>query len=232
MAGWQRWLLDLGDLLLPRFCPVCGSRLIGSERFICLPCCTQWPRVRLEKIDDNPMLRQMWPYVSVENAFSLIVYRHHSPFHDILIDIKYRGATKLGRSMGEWMAAEAMETGLFQQTDVIVPVPLSRKKMLKRGYNQARLLAEGISEKTHLPVKDWLTRIREHTTQTHLSEEERRLNTAQSFKAKIPEAECGQRILLVDDVFTTGSTMTACAQAILEADPEAKINIITLAYAR
>jgi len=226
-----RWVSDLGALLLPRFCPVCSGRLVPSEPFICMSCSMQWPRLHLPSITDNVMLRRMWPHVPVEQACSVIVYRHQSPFHQILISIKYRGAVSLAREMGSWAALETAPTGLFQQVDVMVPVPLSPAKKRKRGYNQARLLAEGMSRQNGLPIRDWLTRKNEATTQTHLSEEERIANTAHDFMGHIPVGERGQRILLVDDVFTTGATLTACALALLQSDPTATINVFTLSYA-
>lgn len=218
------------NLMLPRFCPVCSQRLMPSERFLCMACAMDLPRIDLEPINDNAMTRKMWSQVPVAMGTSVIAYRHQSPFHNILINIKYHGATELALEMGRWAAWETMSTNLFEQTDVMVPIPLSRKKMRKRGYNQSLLLCQGIAQVNHLPVKNWLYRFNDENSQTHLSEEERIENTIDAFGANIPVEERGKRILLVDDVFTTGATMTACARAILKSDNTAIINIFTLSY--
>ena len=225
-----RLMNDLQNLLLPRLCPVCHQRLMPSERFLCMACTMELPRIDLNPTDDNAMVRKLWPQVPVEAGTSVIAYRHHSPFHNILVDFKYKGATELALEMGRWAAWETMPTGLFGQTDVMVPVPLSRRKMRKRGYNQALLLCKGMREVNGLPIRNWLRRIKDEDTQTHLNEEERIANTIDAFTADIPRGERGKHILLIDDVFTTGATMTACAKAILKADETATINVFTLSF--
>ena len=227
---WRKWLSDLQNLMLPRFCPVCSQRLMPSERFLCMACSMDLPRINLAPIDNNTMIRKLWPQIPVEAGTSVIAYRHQSPFHNILVNIKYHGATELAFEMGRWAAWETMPTAIFEQTDVMVPVPLSRRKMQKRGYNQSLLLCEGMAQVNRLPIRNWLHRLSDENTQTHLNEEERIANTVNAFEADIPLEERGKRILLVDDVFTTGATMTACAKAILKSDETAVINVFSLAY--
>jgi ComF family protein len=225
-----RWITDLQDLLLPRFCPVCGQRLMPSERIICMTCSIGWPRIKQTSLSDNSMLRLLWPRVPVELATSLIAYRHDMPFHNIIVNIKYHGASHLAVELGRWAARELMHQGLLEQSDLIVPVPISPKKRRRRGYNQAQLLAEGMSQECHLPVRTWLSRANDQETQTHLNRARRIENTISAFQACIPPEERGHRILIVDDVFTTGATIASCAQALLQADATATINVFTLSY--
>ena len=227
---WRKRLSDLQNLMLPRLCPVCSQRLMPNEQFICLACSMDLPRINLNPIDDNAMIRKLWAQIPVKTGTSVIAYRHQSPFHNILVNIKYHGATELAFEMGRWAACEITSTAIFEQIDVMVPVPLSRRKMQKRGYNQSLLLCNGMAQVNRQPIRNWLHRISDENTQTHLNEEERIENTINAFEADIPIDEHGKRILLVDDVFTTGATMTACAKAILKSDETAIINVFTLAY--
>ena len=116
---WTKWLSDMENLMLPRFCPVCSQRLMPSERFLCMACAMDLPRIDLEPINDNAMTRKMWSQVPVAMGTSVIAYRHQSPFHNILINIKYHGATELALEMGRWAAWETMSTNLFEQTDCL-----------------------------------------------------------------------------------------------------------------
>ena len=93
-------LHDITHLLLPRRCPVCQRRLEYTERSLCAVCASCLPRLWLPGIDDNDMLRHLWTRVPVEHAFSLVAYRHNSPFHQLLMRIKYQSDTALAYRLG------------------------------------------------------------------------------------------------------------------------------------
>lgn len=188
-----------------------------------------WPRVGFTSIDDNAMLRQLWPHFAAVYGASLIRYRHLSPFHHILMKIKYHGHVELAESLGQWGARELRETALREWADVVVPVPLSRWRQFRRGYNQAEIIARGVAREYSLPMARLLHRREGRTSQTHLSAQERLANAQDLYSARIPRSLLGSHILLVDDVMTTGATLTACALALLEADPSARISVFTLA---
>lgn len=137
-------LHDITRLLLPRRCPVCQRRLEYTERSLCAVCASCLPRLWLPGIDDNDMLRHLWTRVPVEHAFSLVAYRHNSPFHQLLMRIKYQSDTALAYRLGWWAGSEAVRAGLDEYADVLVPVPLTARRLRERGYNQARLLADGM----------------------------------------------------------------------------------------
>lgn len=133
--------------------------------------------------------------------------------------------------MGWWAGSEAVRAGLDEYADVLVPVPLTARRLRERGYNQARLLADGMGRAMGVPVMELLVRQQQGTSQTHLSGEGRAQNTTRIYHARLPEALRGGRVVLVDDVMTTGSTLAQCAEAILEADPSAHVSLLTLAFA-
>lgn len=181
-------LHDITHLLLPRRCPVCQRRLEYTEQSLCAVCASCLPRLWLPGIDDNDMLRHLWTRVPVEHAFSLVAYRHNSPFHQLLMRIKYQSDTALAYRLGWWAGSEAVRAGLDEYADVLVPVPLTARRLRERGYNQARLLADGMGRAMGVPVMELLVRQQQGTSQTHLSGEGRAQNTTRIYHARLPEA--------------------------------------------
>jgi ComF family protein len=124
-----------------------------------------------------------------------------------------------------------MQNDVFKTVDYIIPVPLHKKRMRKRGYNQSACFAEGLAAKLNAAVEiDNLVRVRATETQTHKSRFARFQNMQEVFAVKNPERLKDKHILLVDDVITTGSTLEACGTKLLEIEG-LKLSIATIAYA-
>ena len=133
--------------------------------------------------------------------------------------------------MVKFAAADLLDSDDFKSIDLIVPVPLHEKKEAKRGYNQSEMICNGLAEILGMPVvTDNLYRTAENTTQTRKSVFERYENTQGIFGLKNPAEFEGKHILIVDDVLTTGSTVEACIQALLQAK-NTRISVFTLAIA-
>ena len=121
-------------------------------------------------------------------------------------------------------------SGFFDGIELIVPLPLSRKKRRKRGYNQCDYIAEGISQVTGIPVlTDAVKRIKSNETQTHKNRNERWENVEGIFSLRSPEKLEGRHVLLIDDILTTGATLSSCASSI-KSGCNCRISIFTLAY--
>lgn len=223
-------LKDLYNILMPRRCVVCQGILEPDETFICTACSIQMPRFPLKSIEDNEPLRMVWNYAPVQYGATLLYYRHQSDYHKMITNIKYRGGEQLGIKLGQWAAMEMEQYGLAEKIDVIVPVPSDSKRQSNRGYNQAELIAIGLGKEMHRPVETFLKRSITGQSQTKLGKKERRENATGKYEANIPASWRGKHILLVDDVLTTGATIGNCAKILLDADPKAKISIVTLAY--
>ena len=224
-------LNDLKELLLPRLCPVCGKLLMESEDVLCAFCAIGLPRYRIQCIDDNPLLRMIWDKADVEHAMTFLTYNHNSPYHNLVIGIKFHGRSDLAVRLGRWAAMEGVKHGFWKEVDAIVPVPLTRWRQWRRGYNQAEMLARGMAEVTGLPVLNLLKRTRNRTPQSRLSGEARLKNAEGIYRATIPDEWKGKCLVLVDDVMTTGATLSNCAQALRNTDENARICIFPLAYA-
>jgi ComF family protein len=137
--------------------------------------------------------------------------RYEGVGKEIVHTLKYRGYRKVVARLATPLMLQALGDGRF---DAVVPVPLHRSRLRKRGFNQAGLLALGVAAEINAPVSDTLEVVRSTRDQVELSAAQRRANVAGAYRASAP---LRGRILLIDDVFTTGATMSACASTLVRA---------------
>ena len=223
-------LSSLLDFFFPRMCPVCGNRLELDEHPLCLRCNMDMPRTMFwEHPYDNPLARMYWGKIPVEKAAAYFYFVPKAGTAQMVYGAKYRGRGNIAIELGEMLADEMK--GFFDDFDCIVPVPVTIKRKMKRGYNQSDMIAQGISNVTGIPIERH-TVIRRHfdKSQTHLTRDERILNVDDVFVLKDADSVKGKHVLLVDDVITTGATTISCAKQILKAE-NVKISILSLGFA-
>lgn len=184
-----------------------------------------------ERFWDNVLLRAAWSKADVRRGTTLMVYNHDSPYHRLVVAIKFMDKRELAVKLGRWAAMEADRQGFWQGVDALVPVPLTRWRRFCRGYNQAEMLARGMAEVTGLPVLNLIGRTKNRKPQSRLNGMARIRNAEGIYEATIPDEWRGKRLVVVDDVMTTGATMANCALALKNADKHAEICIFPLAYA-
>ena len=184
-----------------------------------------------ERFWDNVLLRAAWSKADVRRGTTLMVYNHDSPYHRLVVAIKFMDKRELAVKLGRWAAMEADRQGFWQGVDALVPVPLTRWRRFCRGYNQAEMLARGMAEVTGLPVLNLIGRTKNRKPQSRLNGMARIRNAEGIYEASIPDEWRGKRLVVVDDVMTTGATMANCALALKNADKYAEICIFPLAYA-
>lgn len=244
-------LISLADLSLPRVCPVCGRKLHLGETGLCLGCLCDLPETFYFGMEKNPMADKFngrieelrddsSPFEPYAGATSLFFYLSDSPYSHITQDIKYNRNIPLGKHFGGMLGRKMSESPLWTDVDAIIPVPLHWTRKLRRGYNQA----EVISRAAATQMKDArvfpgvLRRVRRTKTQTALSYEDKRRNVAGAFgvNAKAVAEMMGSiqkscpHIVIMDDVFTTGATMSECHRALrLALGPKVRISAATLA---
>lgn len=227
MSIWS----DLWELFFPRCCLFCGSRLSHGERTLCFSCLAKLPRTELHLRRDNAVERNFWGKFPVERATSFLYYAKGGDVRQLLYELKYHGNKEVGIVMGRIMAAELLSSCFFEDVDLIIPVPLHRRKERQRGYNQSECLARGIAEVTGLPVcTDMVVRSRYTETQTHKGQYERWENVRDLFACSAPELLEKKHVLLVDDVLTTGATIVACVDALRNVSG-LRVSVLTLALA-
>ena len=219
MRMTSSFLSKLIELIAPRACVVCGGRLALGEEVICSVCNMHLPRTEYHRCpDDNPLAQTFWGKIHIRNAAALFFYHAHSASSNILYSLKYRHHPEIGVYMGRMIAREYISHGFFESIDLIIYVPLAHKRQRERGYNQSREIALGISEITGIPINDKaVIRTSYKGSQTHLDRWRRQENVETVFVMKESEHLHGKHILIVDDVVTTGATITACAKEMSKA---------------
>ena len=239
----RRGLRAAADVILPRMCLVCGKRLLSDESMMCIGCLSDMPYTRFWNMSHNPMsdkfndLLQRHPDTEERGyayASALFFYHSEADYRRIPYQIKYHGNTEAGRYFGRILGNHLVASPLFVDVDMVIPVPLHWSRLWKRGYNQAACIAAGVADVMNVPLRqDILKRLRRTMTQTKLDIEKKMENVSGAFqiakKFHVPE-DC-RHILIVDDVFTTGSTLYACFAALRTVfPPSVRISVATLGF--
>lgn len=230
----QRLKLYINDfigLFYPEFCVTCNSKLVTQEKVICTACLYKIPRTHFHKTPGNPVEQSFWGRQQIERATAYFFFKKASIYQKLLHQLKYHNRSDIGIEMGRQFGAELMKSDDFMAIDYIVPVPLHKKKLRKRGYNQSDLIAEGMSEFLNAKLDtDILKRSAFTETQTKKGRYERWENVEKVFICANPQKTENKHVLIVDDVLTTGATIEGCAQ-VLHSAANVKISVATLAYA-
>jgi len=213
----MQWHLDLLMFFFPLNCLVCGKRLSSPGEVLCLECEYNMPRTNYRDGTNNPVSQVFWGRVPVEMGTSLFRFEKGSSYQTLLHDLKYRGNKKAGAYLGRLLGHELKRTR-YADCDVMVPVPIHKKRLRERGYNQSEIIARGTSDVMGIPVVlDLLRRADHHNSQTTLGRYERFENVRHNFQlARNPPDVNGKRILLIDDVVTTGATLEACSEVLFK----------------
>ena len=221
----RTFLGALADFVFPPYCAICSGPLAEGEQIVCERCWSQLevlrgpyccPRCGLPLEEDADGC----PECSGKtfNFSGAKILAEFGPISQGIIHLlKYAGKRSLGHRLGELLADVVSGDDRSARADLIVPVPLHPSRLRERGYNQSALIARSMGRCMGTPVDErGLRRIRQTRTQTALTSEERRRNVAGAFEVRSPGRITGRRVLLVDDVLTTGATVDACAVALLD----------------
>ena len=222
---------DFISLFFPRICYACGNSLYKNEEVICTYCRFRLPKTNFHLEKDNPVSRMLWGRVRIEAAAAFCYYRKDGRVQNLIHQYKYKGKKEIGPFLGKLYGSYLKGVPLFNEVDLIIPVPLHPKKQKKRGYNQSELFGAGLSEAMKVPLEpQYLYRTVATNTQTKKSRYQRWENVENIFAVRNSMELHGKYILLVDDVVTTGSTLEACAQMLLRITG-VKVSIVTIAFA-
>ena len=221
---------DVTGLLFGRTCMVCGGELFDGERDICTACSYMMPLTGFAAEADNALARRFWGVVPVERAAALIYFIHGSDWQRMIHGFKYRDKWRWAYVMGRRLGAALRDGGLFADVDTVVPVPLHTGRLLRRGYNQSDYIARGVAEEMGIGYdRRILYRRRNNPSQTTMSESEKRDNVRDLFGIRRAGSLAGRHILIVDDVITSGETVTACIEAFTSAGAQCRISVASVA---
>ena len=229
----------LADLIMPRTCLVCGQILGTREKHLCIWCEEGLPLTYYWEQTHNPMADEfnalLEHYRTKDEpmfyvyAASLLFYHHENPYKQIPQALKYKGNLSAGRFFAAQLGRFLASTEQFKDVDLVIPVPLHWIRKWRRGYNQAEVIAKELAMALGARLRtDLLYRVRRTHTQTSLDAEARVKNVANVFRIR-HRPSATRHILLVDDTFPTGATLSACYFVLRSVlGPDVRISIATL----
>ena len=220
---------DLLSLFYPNICQACGRPLVRGEQAVCLICRVDLPETGYHQYLDNPVAKKFWGRVTLSGATTLYHFRKGSKVQQLLHRFKYQSKRDIGIKLGNHFGLQLKNETPYRDAEVIVPVPLHKRKEHKRGYNQSTVFAEGLAERMGIGVlRHALVREVHTDSQTKRARFERWENVETVFRLKKPEVIEGKHIMLVDDVITTGATIEACAAELVKA-PGVTVCVVAIA---
>lgn len=224
-------LKRLLDLIYPRTCVACKRPLSGIDTPICINCIIDLPVIINDTLQQKKINQKFDGKVNIADAKSYLLFEKGNVAQKLIHSLKYQNKQEVGIWLGKKFGDALLKIGKRDSFDLIVPIPLHAEKKKQRGYNQAILIAEGMSEILNIPVvKSGLIKMENNTSQTKKSRYQRYKNTSDIFKVDKTVNLQGKKVCLVDDVLTTGSTLEAAANVLIEAKCEVYINTIASAF--
>ncbi len=218
-------------LFYPHICTGCGSDLLEESNLLCLKCTHDLPHTHFANFEGNPVEKHFWGRLPLTAGYSEFYFSKEFLIQHLIHQLKYKGDIQIGFYLGELMGKTMLSSSRFSSVDALIPLPLYADKEHKRGYNQAAVICNGISSVMNIPVLNGQV-IRQHATETQTRKHrtERWENVKGSFRIVNKNVLANKHVLLVDDVVTTGATLEACGNAVMQAE-NVKLSIATLAYA-
>ena len=221
----RRSLTDIvAGLILPRRCDICGRDLLPDEKGLCMHCIAALPLCH--EPEANLRVSRITRHAPVARVDAWLADTHHSDIARIIRRGKYNGRPDIFAYLGEMLAGRLIQSGALAGVDALIPVPMHWLKRLRRGYNQAEILALAISAATGIPILRGAVKASRTPRQAGSSRDTRFDNARGRFHATRPIH--GMHIAIVDDILTTGATISAMIDALLPSQPRA-ITVITLA---
>ena len=218
---------NIAHLVYPQLCDGCRKPLLEQEQVLCLHCIQELPRTDYHHIPDNETAMRFAGRFPFLYATSMAYFTSDGLLQHLLHALKYEGRKDIGYFLGQQLGYDLLDAGIT--ADVIVPVPLYKKKEAQRGYNQSSYIAEGIGYVLNIPVSGrGMQRTRHTESQTQKTREERVQNVSDAFTCS--EDMAGRHVLLCDDVLTTGATLEACALA-LRRRQGTQVSLVTVGIA-
>ncbi len=212
-------------LIFPHICVGCGSDVLSVETVLCMRCIDAMPETNFELHEGNPVEKLFWGRLPIRSATAQFYFTKESMMQILMHQFKYKGNKELGLQLGRLMGEQLIKSSCYT-ADALIPLPLFADKEKRRGYNQATVLCQGMSEVMNIPVLDKIVTRPTHTeTQTKKGRIERWKNVEGKFLVTDASAIQHKHVLLVDDVVTTGATLEACGIELL------KVNNVQLSIA-
>lgn len=221
---------QLVNLFFPKLCFGCKNVLVHQENILCLTCLHDLPLTNLHENDSKLITNTFYGSVVLQHATALFYYPKKGAVRQLIHHLKYKNHPEISSYLGKWLGQELKETPHYATVDVVIPVPLHKKRFKQRGYNQVEGFGKELAVYLNARYNDsTLLRNKNTSTQTVKNRLTRWKNVNTIFEVNDLTSLKGKHILLVDDVITTGATIKACARA-LHTIPNIKLSLAVMAY--
>ena len=228
----MRFFEDILNIVFPNICCVCDRILTNNEEVICFHCRSELPKTNFTNVKENELVKRLYGKLKIDFGLSYLRFYKSGITQKLLHKFKYKNYPEIGKLIGHWVGYEMLKNKDIGNVDLIIPVPLHPKREMKRGYNQTLFFAQGISEVTKIPIqKKVLIRKFYNQSQTHKTKEQRWTSVQYAFMVKNRKVIEDKQILLVDDIVTTGATLEACGNQILQ-NGALRLGVATMALAK
>lgn len=222
-------VINLLNLFFPKVCLGCNGYLGDNERHVCTSCRHQLPLTNFHLDNNDAVKNVLFGRVKLENATALLHFSKKGIVQQLMHNLKYRGHQDVGLFLGKWLGEELKTIEAYKTMDVVIPVPLHRSKLRKRGYNQVTKFGQEIAKALDIEFNPNILQKRMATkTQVFKDRLLRTSGNAATFSIVENQTLKGKHILLVDDILTTGATIESCANALLTIEG-VKISVATMA---
>lgn len=219
------------NLFFPKVCYACNGLLHDNELYACTTCRHNFPITNYHLNQDETLLKVFYGRLPIENATALLRFEKKGITQNLIHNLKYKGYEDIGFFLGSWLGAELKNIPAYQTVDVVIPVPLHKNKLRKRGYNQVTKFGQELAKSLQADyVDDVLIKVSNTKSQVTKNRITRWLSNAEIFDVINTKKIQGKHILLVDDIITTGATLEACGIVLMK-NNQLKISIATMAIA-
>ncbi len=220
----------LFSIFFPKLCVGCQQVLLQAENILCVSCVHNLPLTNFHTTNSSILQDVFYGTVVFKNATALLYFYKKGIAQKLIHQLKYKDNQKIGEYLGDWLSSEIKHLSQYQQIDVIIPVPIHKKRLQQRGYNQVEKFGKILAKNLNATYNNTaLIRVKNTKSQTFKTQFNRSENINTVFKLIDTQQLQGKHILLVDDVITTGSTIKACVLQ-LQKTANIKLSLAVMAY--
>lgn len=227
----DQMIKNLLNLFFPKVCVACHHLLTDNEEHICTSCRHELPLTNYHFEGDDPVKKVFYGRVKLQRATALFRFQKKGKVQTLLHNLKYRGHEQISEFLGSWLGSELVQSNNYEDVDIVIPVPIHKRKRRIRGYNQVSKFGEEIAKSLNADYDESILVKKRRTTSQVFKQRESRWNRSEeSLELNNWEQLSGRHILLVDDLITTGSTIEACSNVLQKAH-DIKISVASMAIA-